>query len=267
MSVHCTQCGAEGDGRFCASCGAPLQRLTCRECGKKLQPGSRFCTQCGTPTGGGSVRGSGAGAPIPAEVSKRAQASVWWVSGGLLGVLIVVVLVSELRSGTSSETPVAPTAVPPAAGAAGVDLSTMTSREAADRLFNRVMSAAERGDSTEVTLFLPMALQAYDLAQPLDVDGLFHLSLLQREAGQPEAALATAREGLQGSPEHLLNLAASAEAARALGDIETARESYAAMIDAWDREMAAGRPEYEEHSVLLPQLRDAGERFLAGAAP
>ena len=40
------------------------------------------------------------------------------------------------------------------------DLSKMTPREAADRLFNRVMSANERGDKDETSWFSPMAIQA-----------------------------------------------------------------------------------------------------------
>ena len=37
----------------------------------------------------------------------------------------------------------------------------MTPRERFDRLFNRIMQAAERGDSAQVERFTPMALGAY----------------------------------------------------------------------------------------------------------
>ena len=56
----------------------------------------------------------------------------------------------------------------PLAGPAGVDLSSMTPREAADRLFNRVMTAVAADDSTEVVSFLPMAIRSLELAEPLD---------------------------------------------------------------------------------------------------
>jgi hypothetical protein len=112
-----------------------------------------------------------------------------------------------------------------------------------------------------------MALAAYELARPLDADGFFHLSVLQREARDYQGALSTALEGLRENPDHLLNLAAAAEAALRGGDREVAGGYYSRIRESWERERVAGRPEYQEHSSLLPLIREDAERFLEDDAP
>lgn len=257
--MHCMQCGAQASGRFCASCGASLRALRCRGCGARLPAGLRFCTACGAPVGGArpaSARGGG-------EARRGRPDLGWWVAGLLLLAVVVVAGVSLLRSpGDSSP----PTALGGGATGAGAppDLSAMTPREAADRLFNRVMSAAAREDTDEANAFLPMAIAAYERAAPLDDDGFFHLSLLHRAAAEYEASLAAAESGLVGNPDHLLNLSAAAEASLELGRIEEGRSYYRRMLDAWDREVAAGRAEYEEHSPLLRLIREDAEALLGG---
>ncbi len=188
----------------------------------------------------------------------------WWVAGGLLLVVVIVVGAAVVMD---AEEPVAPGGFGPApvsGGGAPPDLSSMTPREAADRLFNRVMSAAAREDTAEANSFLPMAINAYELAEPLNADGLFHLSLLQRAAGDYEASLATALEGLQEAPNHLLNLSSAAEAELRLGQTEAGRAHYQRLLEAWDQELATGRSEYEEHAPLLPLIREDAEAFISG---
>jgi tetratricopeptide (TPR) repeat protein len=109
-----------------------------------------------------------------------------------------------------------------------------------------------------------MAMDAYELARPLDDDGLFHLSLLQRSANEYEYALATAVEGLEGNPDHLLNLSSAAEASLQLGQVVEGRAHYEHLLEIWDEEIAAGRQEYEEHAPLLPLIREDAEAFLSG---
>lgn len=260
--MHCTQCGAEAEGRFCASCGASLKEVKCGGCGVQVPAGNRFCTNCGTPVGGGG--GGQRRAPAPAApAGKGGMDAGWWVAGGLLIVVLVFVGISVI-GGDGQAPPAAGAPASAAAGGTPPDLSTMTPREAADRLFNRVMTAAAREDTAEANSFLPMALDAYELAKPLNEDGLFHLSLLQRASGQTEEALATAQQGLETNPDHLLDLSAAAEAALQLGDSAAAREYYERLVEAWDGEMAAGRPEYDqEHATLMPLIREEADTFLA----
>lgn len=135
-------------------------------------------------------------------------------------------------------------------------------RRAADQLFDRVVEAAEADDSAQMALFLPMAIRAYQEARPLDADGLFHLSTLQRTSDLTADAGGTAREMLARDPNHLLGLYAAAEAAEKSGDHEAARAFYARLVEAWDGEIDRGRPEYQAHSDMLRDVRARAEALL-----
>ncbi len=257
--MHCTQCGAEGAGRFCGPCGASLVELPCSACGLELPPGTRFCIDCGTPLRTPEAAPAGA-------VSTPAGGTLlpWAVSGVLLTALLVVAGMTVFSNAG------APGQAPPQGGAPGalgpapnVDLASMSPGEAADRLFNRVAAGLQARDSVEVLNFLPMALDAHELARPLDDGRLFRLSFLQRVATDYGAALETAQEGLARSPDHLLLLSAAAEAAIELGQPELAREHYRHMLEVWEVEEASERQDYLEHPRLLPVIREDAERFLA----
>jgi len=144
------------------------------------------------------------------------------------------------------------------------NLDTMTPREAADRLFDRVMRSVAAGDTQDAANFLPMAINAYDLARPLDLDGRHHVAMLMLESGDNEGALAEAEAGLEEYPNHLFLLGAAADAHLAMGDTAQARNYYQRMLDAWDDELPSARPEYELHVNLQPILRQSAEEFLGG---
>ncbi|MEX2528665.1 MAG: tetratricopeptide repeat protein [Gemmatimonadota bacterium] len=148
------------------------------------------------------------------------------------------------------------------AGPQGVDLSSMTPREAADRLFNRVMAALSAGNQGEVQSFLPMAIDAYRLVPNLDHDGLFHLSLLQQAGGDYPAAAASAQQVLESDPNHLLALYAAAEAAQAQGDAASARGHYQRILNVFESENARGLPEYTEHGSFLATIREAAREYI-----
>ena len=135
----------------------------------------------------------------------------------------------------------------------------MTPREAADRLFNRVMTAVSVGDSEEVVNFLPMAISAFELAEPLDTDGKFHLVLL-RLTGQFNAeALEGAEEILSEHPDHLLGLAMAGDASLALGDSTSARQYYLRWLDAYETERAKDLLEYRDHGPMFPEMQIKAE--------
>ncbi len=265
--MECRRCGSDASGNFCSNCGASLEEHPCPACDAPVPPGSRFCTSCGVALQGAGAP-SGAKPPASAGASRESQDLAWWISGGLL--VVVVVLVTFLGPWAGGDDPPPQPAAPgaqgtdPMAPAPQVDLSTMTDREAADRLFDRIMMANEQGDEEEVTNFLPMALDAYELARPLDADGHFHVAVLQNLAGDHEAALAEAETVLEEDPNHLLNLSAAAEAAVALGDNATAEEYYSRILEVFDSEVDRDLPEYREHVPLLPSIRDEAAAFMAG---
>ena len=153
-----------------------------------------------------------------------------------------------------------------------VDLDSMTPRQAANLLFERVMKAVEGGDQGQARLFLPMAIASYDRITALSLDDRFHLSLLHAVADDGASALAVADAGLSVRPSHLLCLATAAEAALLLGDLDRARTHYQTLVDMYDQEIGAGLEEYGPqvaggHANLLPLLREEARAFLAGTQP
>lgn len=280
----CPQCDRPASGNFCQHCGAALGGRFCNQCGGEISAGAKFCNQCGAKVAGAAAgAGSAAGASAPAgggassgRPSPRREAAVsvfagqnlaWWVAGAAMFALIVFVGVSMVRPGPGP-VPAAtqPTggATPAGAASGGVppDITSMTPIQAADRLYDRVMRSVSAGDSAQAQAFLPMAISAYQRARPLNHDGLFHLSMLNRTAGNLEAALAQAVEILDEDPNHLLGLSAAAEAAVELGEMETAAEHYQRILDVYDEESQRGLEEYRLHGTILTTLPDEARTFL-----
>jgi Double zinc ribbon len=267
MAETCPACGAEGSGRFCNQCGAALQ-AACRECGTPLPRGARFCNECGA---GVSPAASGA-APKPSPLP-------WVVSGVALAALAAVLLVPAFRGGSAdgeAEAPApfaqAPAAAPgapaPAAGGAQggpPDLSSMTPREAADRLFNRVMTAVSAGDTAQARQFQPMAVMAYGRVEELDSDGRYHLAALHLVGGDFAAARAEAERILSGNPAHLFGLFTAAQAAEGAGNTGEAAALYRRFVDAYTAESSKPLPEYRDHAQALPSMLGQAQQRAAAA--
>ena len=251
--MRCPSCGQDGSGRFCSNCGVALAGVACTECGHEPPPGARFCNQCGKALG------------LEARATDQPNRALRHMAGALLaGSVLVVALAVYLAFRPSGEGG-APSPSRPSAGVSSVDLSTMTPREAADRLFNRVMAAAEAGDAGEVRNFLPMAIRAHEIVSDLDADGRFHLVLLKLQGSLTEDALASAQQILKEQPNHLLGLAGAADALLALGDSSGARTTYRQWLDVYDSEMAKDLPEYRDHSEYLRNAKGTAEALIGGA--
>lgn len=237
--MQCPSCGKESEGRYCASCGAPLSGAICARCGGQLVAGARFCTHCGE-----NVRRGGERAALPMQ-------QLAWIIAGLAVIGIVVV---SLPIWNRAAAPAGGGFAPPAgAPAMGTPPPLSASpRENADRLFNRVMTDRESGNTQQLTFLTDMAVDAYRMAEPLDSDGLYHLSVLETANGEPEAARATAERILASSPTHLLALAAAADASLQTGDTAAARTFFQTFIDAYDTEREKALPEYRDHAQVLP---------------
>ncbi|MDH5590659.1 MAG: hypothetical protein OEZ37_11485, partial [Gemmatimonadota bacterium] len=148
-------------------------------------------------------------------------------------------------------------------GAATTDITQMSPREAADRLFNRVMTTASAGDTAGAQAFLPMAIGAYERAMPLDMDGYFHMALLQITGAEYDGALAVAQEILDVYPDHLLGLASAGDAAAGAGRMDEAREYFTHIIRVFDAEVGRALPEYEGHQSYLTELKARAEAFVS----
>lgn len=260
-NVTCSRCGAAASGQFCSTCGSSLAALTCPSCAAPTVPGDRFCGRCGA-----SLTGDPSGVAAAAAGVRSPDTRLPWLITSVTLVALLIVIAVPILIGDDDEG--AATAAAPAGGApmAGSppDLSSMTPIEAADRLFERVMSAVELGDEATVQQFLPMALQAYEIARPLNADGLYHLATLQRAGGNFDASLAAAREGLADHPDHLLLIAAAADASEGLGDADAARGFWQRFVDLYESQRALDLEEYQAHEFTLEQSLEHAREVLGG---
>ena len=170
---------------------------TCPSCGAKLANQAKFCHQCGTQADG-----------------QGGNANLSWKPLALGAIVIaavfaVVAIVMDRFAPTPRATATAASIASPSAapsGAAAVDLSKMSPRQAADRLFNRVMAADERGDSAEAKKFAPMALQAYGLVKQPDSDAHYHVGLINLVLGDVAQVRKQIDLLYNAAPDHLLGL-------------------------------------------------------------
>lgn len=260
----CPSCGAQTSGKFCSECGAPLAPGTCAHCGAKLSARAKFCADCGTPVAGAPRGVSPLARPMP-----RNDRMAWYVAGVcVLALLVVVVIVVARKSGAPPAAAAgAAAAAAPTGERATTDLSSMTPREAADRLYNRIMTANEAGDTAQVNFFAPMALQAYaNLGGELDADARLHLGLVQLAIGATVPAEAEGDTILRKVPNHLFGWLLKARAAEAQGNAAQAKRSYQAFMKNYDAELAKKRPEYQEHAQMLQDTRSRAQRAGAGGA-
>jgi hypothetical protein len=241
--MKCPKCGANAAGKFCSNCGTALGATACPKCGASLGTKAKFCHSCGAAVGAAPGRGASPGS---------SAGTPWFLVGGAVIVILVIVAVLQLKPGA-----VPPPAVPAASQLSGpVDLSQMSPKDAADRLFNRVMQANEAGVRDTAALFATMALQAYSMLDTLDDDARFHVGLIELVAGNPAGALAQADTIARTTPSHLFAAMLRADAARATGDSAGAARAEQTYLQNFDAEMAAARPGYEHHGTWLTTYRN-----------
>ena len=104
-STSCSRCGAAAAGNFCSSCGASLTALPCHACGHTPAPGARFCTKCGEGLAGERtatvtrVPDGVSYGPPDVVVPGRGSSVAWWIAGGSLVAVIVLVAWPVIRPG------------------------------------------------------------------------------------------------------------------------------------------------------------------------
>ncbi|MEE8134667.1 MAG: hypothetical protein V3T56_06395 [Gemmatimonadales bacterium] len=150
---------------------------------------------------------------------------------------------------------------------AAIDLSTMTPREQADRLFDRTMREHEAGNADQVAFFAPMALQTYEMLGPLDNDARYHVGLINAIIGETEAALAQADSLEIETAGHLFAPMLRTGVYQALGqNAEGVQRSYAAFLEKYETEMARGRPEYQTHSSAVSNFLEEARNAMDGGS-
>jgi phosphate/sulfate permease len=250
QSQRCPQCGASSaTSNYCTTCGSPLGARPCRACGAIVAAGARFCGQCGASASDASSR------------SQTPKATLPWIVAAVGGVAIAAILIMLVRRDQASIAAAAQSSAgePVASAEAPPDISSMSPRERFDRLYNRIMRAAESGDEATVTRFTPMALMAYAQLPDIDADARYHAALLKVHTGDADGARALADTILAQNPAHLFGFLIRGTVARWQKDQASLATTYAAFLSHYDAEMKADRPEYSEHSRALEEFRQAAQ--------
>jgi hypothetical protein len=251
-AITCPGCKAKVSGKFCSNCGATLVAANCAACNAPLTPGAKFCHRCGTPAGAeGPVSQSGLQSGLP------------WAVAGIALVAFIALIAGQRFSRTS--TPDAPRvadqpAAPFAGGASGArppDISNMTPAEAASRLYDRAMSAHERGLADSVQFFSSIAIQAYSMIGQLNLDQHYDVGRLGAISGDQELARAESDTILAQSPTHLLGLILAGNAAHMRKDVAAERAAYDKLKASATAEQAKQLPEYTEHENDIKVALDA----------
>jgi hypothetical protein len=242
--MTCPSCGTTAAGNFCSACGASLSPRACAACRAELSPQARFCHRCGQQVSASPV--------APSE--RRA-----WIVAGALCLLLVGGIVYKVSS--SSPQPVAPDMANAGASVPGraPDISSLSPRERFDRLFNRIMQAAEQGDSLQVAQFTPMALGAYEQLDARDIDARYHAAVIHLQVGDIPAARALADTILAESPGHLFGYVIRGTAARLAGDSAGQSRAQRDFLSHYPTEIAKKRVEYLEHEPVLKEFKQEAD--------
>lgn len=235
-----------------------------------MEPKSVQCPSCGKPVSGKFCSHCGA-SPTGTVTPKQwnAQTIAPWVALVIATFALAISLMARFDRGGGAAQP-APAASSESAAAAfsapgkPPDLSSMAPREAADRLFNRVMAASERGDREEAMRFVPMALQAYNGLGALDNDAHYHVALIHLTAGDTAKARAQIASLRKSVPGHLLASMLEYQIAERAGNEGAALRAYKAFLAAYDTEIAAARTEYQDHQSAIDRFRQAAQANTAG---
>jgi hypothetical protein len=254
----CPNCSATTTGRYCPECGAAVADATCGGCRSLLSPGAKFCHRCGTAVG---TAPTGTAGP-----RTTASALPWAVAA--IAMLALIALVAGQRFGGTRGPSAA--ALPPAAeggvaegGAAAEaprapDISSLSPRERADRLYDRIMRLSSEGKTDSIQFFSPMALSVYQSLGPMDADLRYDFGRVAEVAGAAGIARAQADSILAADSTHLLGLVLGVRAAQLRGDSAAARGFSRRLLAAEPTESAKRLPEYERHKGdILEALAEA----------
>jgi hypothetical protein len=238
-AAMCVDCGTKVTGPYCFECGAASGRVTCRHCGGATRPDARFCTSCG-------------GRAAPRWRTRDLAKMVPWLLGATL---IGVLAVAFLRPAASATSVAAQGLDAPATAGTPPDLSAMSPRERFDRLYTRIIEAAQRGDQATVERFTPMAVGAFQALDTVDADARYHLAMLQLHVGGLNGARAQADSIIALTPDHLFGYVIGAAVARWSGDEAVQRGMYRKFNSRYAAEIAASRPEYVDHRAMLIEVK------------
>jgi hypothetical protein len=261
-SITCPNCGATARGKFCSECGAALKGAPCAQCGADLTPGAKFCHKCGTPVGAAAAKrpSEATTAPVRAAPAATGFAAVapWAVAGIAIVALAAMVAINRFSNSSPAAGPMG--GAPGLGGAAGVDISSMSAEERAQRLFNRVMRLQSENKMDSVQFFAPMAIDAYFALPALDNDARYDVGRIAESAGAYPMAKAQADTILAAAPNNLLGLALAMRVARDMGATKAASSYGKRLIAAAPAERKKDLPGYQQHAPDIDNaLKEAAQ--------
>src|SRR5689334_5676562 len=182
-SGACPSCGASLAtlSNFCSQCGVALTPAPCDVCGTPLPRGARFCHQCGTPALPSARRRLG-----------RMRRALTRPAVQMLGVVTMITISASvvvfIALGVGRRSASAATEGGFVATQQGIvpapDISSMSARERAARLYNRVTRLHEERKDDSVAFFAPMAIAAFAAIPDLDAEGQHQLARIESIAGE-----------------------------------------------------------------------------------
>jgi len=177
-----------------------------------------------------------------------------WLLGGAMALVLVALVLRRPNAAPAAEPEPDPA---PAAEPAGTppDLSKMTPRERFDRLYKRVITAAQQGDQATVQRFTPMAVAAFGMLDKVDADARYHLAMLELHVGDAAAASAQADSILKENPNHLFGFVIQGAVARWNRNDAARDASYRDFLARYAKEVATKKPEYTEHEAMLAEVK------------
>ncbi len=253
----------EGSATPPAGCGATTTDRFCVTCGTPLADGVRFCPKYGTPLSGGV----GAVPPMPGMVPTPAAAgsnTPWLIAIGLsivaaAGVIYAAIGRDGLPAGGGPPVQTQAASGTLAGGGLGPapDISGLTPREQFARLNDRVMAAAEAGDTSTVINFWPMAYGAYEQLLPgdRDIDARYHMATLYLIVGQFPQVLALTDTIMTEAPDNLMGWYLRTLVHEYQEDGAKAREAREAFNRLYPTQIEQPRGEYIDHRDMLDAFR------------
>lgn len=196
------------------------------------------------------VAATGSGIP-PVGQKAKGQFLPWSIA--TLAFIAVVAILAGQRFGSpdSSSEPGAAGAQTSLGGGPGVvrapDISSLSPRERADRLYDRMMRLASENKSDSVQFFAPMALSAYESLGPLDSDLRYDFGRIAEISGNLDIAQAQADSILKANPTHLLGLILAGRVATLRGNASLSASLAKRLSDAEPAETKKGLDEYTRH--------------------
>lgn len=173
-----------------------------------------------------------------------------WLIGGAAVVALVALVIFQLdRNSAPADGQALDFTSDGASASRAPDISQMTPRERASRLFDRIMRLDEEGKRDSVMLFASMAIPTFQSLAPLDNHLRYDLGRVAAAAEELDIAQAQADTILKSNPQHLLGLILAARTAEKSGDAAAASRLLSRVATAEASERAKNLEEYQLHDA------------------